>query len=101
VIPAVPSSVTTWPLDSDSKLTQSLTLEIRAEPTMEVDASADVLQNIREYAKNARKRLEDAMDIDEQSSSAAEARLSSVISDLQKRLDQRQAELNRVCIDSL
>lgn len=68
---------------------------------MEVDASADVLQNIREYAKNARKRLEDAMDIDEQSSSAAEARLSSVISDLQKRLDQRQAELNRVCIDSL
>lgn len=64
---------------------------------MEEASSENVLQNIKEYAESARKRLGDAMEVDEQASSAVEAHLASTIGELQKRLEQRQKELNQVC----
>jgi hypothetical protein len=67
---------------------------------MDTDASEDVLRNIKEYAEAARKRQQDAMELDDQDSGSVEARLSSTINDLQRRLDQRQAELNRVCMNA-
>jgi flagellar capping protein FliD len=63
---------------------------------MEGSTPPDVMQNIKVYTEKAKRRLEDTMDIDDQSSSDVEARLSSTINDLQKRLEQRQAELNQV-----
>ena len=64
------------------------------------DASKDVLQNIKQYAEKVRDQRDNAMEIEGQDSSAVEARLASTINELQARLQQRQAELDRVCQDS-
>lgn len=63
---------------------------------MASDASMDVLRNIRSHAEKVRKLQQEAMDVDEQGSRAVEARLSSTIEELQKRLERRQTELDRV-----
>lgn len=63
---------------------------------MASDASMDVLGNIRSHAEKVRKLQQEAMDVDEQGSRAVEARLSSTIEELQKRLERIQTELDRV-----
>lgn len=61
------------------------------------NTSEDVLQNIRNYVEKARKQQEDAMDVEEPDAHAIEARLSSTITALETRLEQRRVELERVC----
>lgn len=65
---------------------------------MDHDASEDVLRNIKRYAEKARKGQIDAMEVEQQSTSATETRLASTIEELQRRLEQRQTELERVRI---
>lgn len=64
---------------------------------MEDDASQDVWQNLKNYAEKASKRREEVMEVERQDSSAIEAHLRATLDELQARLEQRQAELNRVC----
>ena len=65
---------------------------------MESSASSDVLHNIKKYAEQVKQQKGDVMDIEGQESHAIEARLNSTITELQARLEQRQAELDRVSL---
>ena len=63
---------------------------------MDHDALVNALENIRQYAADARNRRLEIMDVDDHGSRAIEARLAATVSELQQRLNQRHAELEKV-----
>lgn len=56
-------------------------------------SQADALQKIGEYNKKARELQDDAMDFD---ASSTEARLAQTVKELQTRVQEQQAALDRV-----